>query len=257
MPVPDAFCAKGAKRGGTSAGRAQDVVVTRADFIAATAAAAATATPRPPPARRVWAVVDLERDGRALLTPFTVTIALHNATGHLVRLQFPTADLFRIDIVRDDNPLWSSVTGHKPIPITRQLDVSPGLLRLGQVVVDATTDDHRSLAAGTSTVRVAMLGTNFGMVIDTPITFDQPASIADVLAGKPSSIRTIAGEAYLDGAYPRLNDASGSLRLSRALGIRPGAKYVVRGFLDAQGDERVFDVGRSAPAFESAASPAP
>jgi len=231
--------------------------VTRADFIAATAAAAATATPSPAPAHRVWAVVGFERDGRALLCPFTVTIALHNATGRLVRLQFPTADLFRVDIVRDDNPLWSSVTGHKPIPITRQLDVSPGLLRLGQVVVDATTDDHRSLAAGTSTVRVAMLGTNFGTVIDTPITFEQPAPIASVLAGKPSVVRTIAGEAYLDGAYPRLNDTSGSIRLSRTLGIRPGVKYVVRGFLDAVGDERVFDVGRSAPAFESAATPAP
>jgi hypothetical protein len=31
----------------------------------------------------------------------------------------------------------------------------------------------------------------------------------------------------------------------------------VRGFLDALGDERVFDVGRSAPAFENAPSPAP
>ena len=231
-------------------------MVTRADFLAAAAAAAATASPRPPQ-RRVWAVVDLERDGRALLTPFTVTIALHNATGRLVRLQFPTADLFRIDIVRDDNPLWSSVTGHKPIPITRQLDVSPGLLRLGQVVVDATTDDRRSLPAGTSTVRVAMLGTNFGTVIDTPIAFEQPANIADVLAGKPSVVRTIAGEAYLDGAYPRLSDASGSIRLSHSLGIRPGAKYVVRGFVDAVADERVFDVGRSAPTFESAATPAP
>jgi len=108
-----------------------------------------------------------------------------------------------------------------------------------------------------SPVRVAMLGTNFGTVIDTPITFEQPAPIASVLAGKPSVVRTIAGEAYLDGAYPRLNDTSGSIRLSRTLGIRPGVKYVVRGFLDAVGDERVFDVGRSAPAFESAATPAP
>jgi hypothetical protein len=232
------------------------VSVTRADFLAA--AAAATAAPRPaPPARRVWAAVGLERDGRALLTPFTVTIAMHNATGHVVTLQFPTADLFRVDLLRDDTPVWSSVTGHKPSPITRQLDVSPGLLRLGQVVVDATTDDHRSLAAGKYTLRLAMLGTNFGAVIDTPIAFDPPATIAAVLASRPGQVCTIAGEPYLDGVAPQLRDASGSIRLSRALGIRPFGTYVVRGFVDAVGDERVFDVGRSAPAFENVPSPAP
>lgn len=228
----------------------------RSDFLAA--AAAASAAPNPPrSAQRVWAAVSVARDGHALLAPFSVTVALHNGTGHVVRLQFPTADLFRIDLLRDDAPVWSSVTGHKPIPITRQLDVSPGLLRLGQVVVDATTDDHRSLGAGKYTLRVAMLGTNFGALIDTPIGFDPPATIAEVLASRPSIVRTIAGEPYLDGVAPQLRDATGSIRLSRALGIRPFGTYVVRGFVDAVDDERIFDVGRSAPAFENVPSPAP
>jgi hypothetical protein len=68
---------------------------------------------------------------------------------------------------------------------------------------------------------------------------------------------TIAGEPYVDGGTPRLRDATGTIRLSRALAIRPAGTFVVRGFLDAIGDERVFDVGRSAPAFENAPSPAP
>jgi hypothetical protein len=231
--------------------------MTRAEMLAMLAA---TATPRPPAsvpaARGVWADVTLEREGTALLAPFTVAIVLHNPTGHIVRLRFPTADLFRVDVLRDDVPVWSSVTGHKPIPITRQIDVPPGRLRLAQVIVDSTTDDRRALAPGRYTVRVAMLGTNFGMIVERAIGFDPPSTIAQALAAKPGSVITIAGEPYLDGGTPRLRDATGSIRLSHALG-RANTTFVVRGFLDAQGDERVFDVGRSAPAFENAASPAP
>jgi len=227
--------------------------VTRAELIAAVLAA--TATPHPAPSaspRGVWADVTLDREGTALLAPFTVAIALHNATGHMVRLRFPTADLFRVDVLHDDAPVWSSVTGHRPIPITRQLDVPPGLLRLAQVIVDSTTDDRRALAPGTYTVRVAMLGTNFGLVVDKTIVFDPPATIAQALQTKPGAVITIAGEPYVDGGTPRLRDATGTIRLSRALGIRSAGAVIVRGFLDAQGDERVFDVGRSAPAFENA-----
>jgi hypothetical protein len=240
--------------------------VTRAELLAALVAAAATPHPAAPSSARpapvasphgVWADVSLEREGTALLAPFTVAIALHNATGHIVRLRFPTADLFRVDVLRDDAPVWSSVTGHKPIPITRQLDVPPGLLRLAQVIVDSTTDDRRALAPGRYTVRVAMLGTNFGLVVDKPVAFDPPDTIAKALATKAGTVITVAGEPYVDGGTPRLRDATGTLRLSRALGLRTTGTFVVRGFMDAYGDERVFDVGRSAPAFETTSSPAP
>ncbi len=230
--------------------------MTRAELIAAVLAAAATPHPAPTP-RGVWADVTLQREGTALLAPFTVAIALHNATGHMVRLRFPTADLFRIDILRGDDPVWSSVTGHNPISITRQLDVPPGLLRLAQVIVDSTTDDRRAFAPGIYTVRVAMLGTNFGVVVDKLVAFDAPETIAQALQTKSGSVITIAGEPYVDGGTPRLRDATGTIRLSRALGIRSAGTVVVRGFLDAQGDERVFDVGRSAPAFERSATPPP
>jgi hypothetical protein len=227
--------------------------VTRGELIAALAAGAAS----PAPPRGVWADVTLQREGSALLAPFTVGIALHNTTGHVARLRFPTADLFRVDVLRDDAPVWSSVTGHKPIPITRQLDVPPGLLRLAQVIVDSTTDDRRAFAPGRYTVRVAMLGTNFGVVVDKPIAFDAPETIAKALATKPGTVMTIAGEPYVDGGTPRLRDGTGTIRLSRALALRTNGTFVVRGFLDALGDERVFDVGRSAPAFESPPSPSP
>lgn len=230
-------------------------MVTRAELVAALLAA--PLTPRPAPAaspRGVWADVTLDRQGTALLAPFTVAIVLHNATGHVAHLIFPTADLFRIDIYRGDAPVWSSLTGHKPISITRQIDVAPGQLRLAQVIVDSTTDDRRALAPGNYTVRVAMLGTNFGLVVDKPVSFDAPTTIAQALQAKPGSVVTIAGEPYVDGGIPRLRDATGTIRLSRAL-PRGNAPLVVRGFVDAQGDERVFDVGRSAPAFETATPP--
>lgn len=231
--------------------------MTRAEFTVAVAAAVASRRPSASPRRGVWADVALAREGTALLTPFTVAIALHNTTGHMMRLRFPTADLFRVDVLRDDAPVWSSVTGHKPIPITRQLDVPPGLLRLAQVIVDSTTDDRRAFAPGTYTVRVAMLGTNFGTIVDKTIAFDPPLPISRALAAKPGTVITIAGEPYIDGGIPRLRDGSGTLRLSRALGIGVHATYVVRGFMDALGDERVFDVGRSAPAFENTIMPTP
>ncbi len=220
------------------------------------ASAAPHATPSATP-RTVWADVTLDREGTALLAPFSVAIVLHNPANHVVRLRFPTADLFRVDVLRDDSPVWSSVTGHKPIPITRQLDVPPGQLRLAQVIVDSTTDDRRALAPGRYTVRVAMLGTNFGVVVDKTIAFDAPETIAHALATKAGTVLTIAGEPYVDGGTPRLRDATGTIRLSRALGLRTTGTFVVRGFLDASGDERVFDVGRSAPAFENAPSPPP
>jgi hypothetical protein len=225
--------------------------MTRAEFVAAAVAAAASPRSAASPSRAVWADVSLEREGSALLSPFSVFIALHNATHHIVRLQFPTADLFRIDVLRDDAPVWSSVTNHKPIPITRQLDVPPGLLRLAQVIVDSTTDDRRAFAPGRYTVRVAMLGTNFGTIVDKPIGFEQPATIAQALASKPGTVITTEGVPYIDGSTPRIRDATGSMRLSHALAIRTSGPYVIRGFLDALGDERVFDVGRSAPAFEN------
>ncbi len=228
--------------------------MTRAELLAA--ALGAAAGPRPKPGG-IWAEVSLQREGSALLAPFTVAIALHNQSGRVERLRFPTADLFRIDVLRDELPVWSSVTGHKPIPITRQLDVPAGTLRLAQVIVDSTTDDRRAYAPGRYTVRVAMLGTNFGVVVDRPIAFDPPETIARALAARAGTVMTIAGEPYVDGNTPRLRDATGTIRLSRALGLRPAGTYVVRGFMDAVGDERVFDVGRSAPAFENAPTPAP
>lgn len=223
----------------------------RGDFL--TLVAAATATPR----ARIIADVTLQRDASALLAPFVVAIALNNTTKANVRLTFPTADLFRVDVIKDDAPIWSSLTGHKPIPITRQIDVPPGRLKLANMTVDGTTDDRRAYAPGKYIVRVAMLGTSFGTIVDKEVEFATPMPIAEAARARPGTVLTIAGEPSLLGGQPYLRDSSGSIKISRTLGLRASGTFVVRGFLDAAGDDRVFDVGRYAPAFENAPTPAP
>jgi hypothetical protein len=228
----------------------------RADFLALTAAATASPAAHAH-AAPISAEVTLQRDAAALLAPFTVAITLNNTTTHIVRLDFPTADLFRIDVIRDDTPVWSSLTLHKPIPINRQLFIPPGRTTLASMTIDGTTDDRRAYAPGRYIVRVAMLGTSFGVIVDKPIDFSAPVAIADALNAKAGTVLTIAGEQTVLGGIASLHDASGSVRLSRSLGLHPTGVYVVRGFLDATGDDRTFDVGRFAPAFDNPPSPAP
>jgi hypothetical protein len=232
--------------------------MTRSEFVAAVAAAIASPSAHPArPLAPIVAEVTLQRDAPELLAPFVVAIALNNTTTHVIRLDFPTADLFRIDVIRDDSPVWSSLTQHKPIPINRQLDVPPGRTRLASMTIDGTTDDRRSYAPGRYTVRVAMLGTSFGAIVDKQVDFPQPTPIEKIVSVKAGTVFTIAGEQTELGGLPSLHDASGSVRLSRSLGLRPSGTFIVRGFLDAYGDDRIFDVGRFAPAFDNPPTPAP
>ncbi len=227
----------------------------RTDFLTALVAVTAAPTPKPGAHPPIVAEVTLQRDADELLSPFTVAISVNNTTTGVVRLEFPTADLFRIDVIQDDSPIWSSLQGHKPIPVNRQIDVPPGRLKLASMTIDGTTVDRRAYAPGRYTVRVAMLGMTFGMVVDKQIDFVPPMPIADLANLKPGTVVTIAGEQTVLGSIPQLHDASGSVRLSRSLGIRPSGVYVVRGFLDATGDDRIFDVGRFAPAYDNATPP--
>jgi hypothetical protein len=229
----------------------------RADFVAAVAAATAAPVARATHAPPIVAEVTLQRDAPELLAPFVVAIALNNTTSKIVRLDFPTADLFRIDVIRDDSPVWSSLTLHKPIPVNRQLDVPPGRTKLASMTIDGTTDEKRCYAPGKYVVRVAMLGTSFGMVVDKPLAFAQPSPVDDALRDKPGTVLTIAGAQTVLGGIVSLHDASGSVKLSRSLGLHPTGMYVVRGFLDASGDDRIFDVGRFAPAFDNPPIPPP
>ncbi|GAC1411607.1 MAG: hypothetical protein NVSMB64_21490 [Candidatus Velthaea sp.] len=229
----------------------------RAEFVAA--ALAATVAPRPHAGSNVTAEIAIKRDAVDLLAPFTIAISLRNATGRIVPLDFPTADHYRIDVRRDELTVWSSSTGHKPIPIASRIDVPPGVMRLVNQILDGTTDDRRAYAPGRYTVRVAMLGSTLNTTLERTIDFAPPISVAEALKSKTGTVVTIAGTPFVEAGVVRIKDDSGTMRLSRSLGLRPAGRYIVRGYLDALGNDLQFAVGRFAPAFENVpeARPAP
>jgi hypothetical protein len=223
--------------------------VNRADFFAIVAAATI------PPATNVAITADItiKRDASDLLAPLSVSIAVDNPTAHIVALDFPTADIYRIDVLRegDEKAIWSTATGHKPLLIARRVDIAPGLTRLASQIVDGTTDDRRAYAPGKYVVHVAMLGKTLTTAIDKPISFNPPLSIADARKMPGGTVVTIAGVPQTEPGIFELLDATGSIRLSRPLGLHPSGTYIVRGFLDAVGDDVQFAVGRFAPAFDN------
>ncbi len=226
----------------------------RAEFVVALAIAATTGA-----AASVSADIDVKREADDLLAPFTVSIAVRNPSSHIIGIDFPTAEMYRIDVRHDDRILWSTATGHKPLSIARRIDVAPGVTRLASQIVDGTTDDRRAYPPGDAIVHVALLGTTLNTRIDKPVSFAEPMSIADALRTTGGRVVTIAGEPTTDAGRTDVRDASGTIRLSRPLGIRPTGKYVIRGFLDAVGDDVEFAVGRFAPAYDNlgAAKPIP
>jgi hypothetical protein len=221
--------------------------VNRADFVAALTAATAAPTTGP----GISAEIAIKRDAADLLAPFSVAIAVRNATQHIVALDFPTADIYRIDVRRDNQIVWSTATGHKPLLIARRVDVAPGLTRLASQIVDGTTDDRRAYAPGAYIVHVALLGTTLTTTVDSPISFNPPISIADARKTPGGTVVSIAGVPRIEVGVFELSDATGNLRLSRPLGLRPTGTYIVRGYLDAVGDDVEFAVGRFAPAFDN------
>jgi len=221
----------------------------RTEFVAALAAA--TAAPRARPPAGVTAEIAVEQDSNELLAPFKVSISLRNASTHIVPLDFPTTDLYRIDVRHDDDTLWSTATLHKPILIARRFDVPPGLTRLASQLIDGTTDDKHAYAPGRYTVRVAMLGSRLDTTLERTVDFAMPMPIVRALKTTTGKVITICGVPFIESGIAKLKDDSGVVRLSRALGSHPSGKYVVRGYLDALGDDRQFAVGRFAPAFDN------
>lgn len=233
---------------GSSPAAARATAATGAGTSVAPSAAASVS---PPAAATITAEIEIKRDANELLAPFTVTIAVRNLTEHPVALDFPTADIYRIDVRNDDQTVWSTATRHKPLLIARRVDIVPGLTRLASQIIDGTTDDRRAYAPGRYVVHVALLGTTLTTAIDKSIAFNSPISIADARHTAGGTVVTIAGVPRIEVGVFELRDATGSLRLSRPLGLRPTGNYVVRGYLDAVGDDIQFAVGRFAPAFDN------
>lgn len=225
----------------------------RSAFVGALAAA--TASPRP--RAGVFAEVTVAQPSTDLLDPFTVSISLHNTSTKILPVDFPTTDYYRIDILHNDEVVWSSATLHKAIAIARRYDAPPGTSRLANNVIDDVTNDRRAYAPGHYIVRVTMLGAKLDSVLDRPIEFAPPMPIARALKVTPGKVITIGGTVVVESGSARLKDESGSIRLSQSLGLHPAGPFVVRGAIETLGTEVQFAVGRFAPAFDNVPEPKP
>jgi hypothetical protein len=224
--------------------------VTRPEFAAALLA---LATPRP--RSRISAEIGIKPAAPDLLVSFTVSIALRNTAHAMLPVDFPTTDLYRIDLVRDGALVWTSEHA-KPLAIPRRIEVPPGRLPLVFYDVDSLGADRHAFAPGTYLVRVTMLGSTLTSSYEQTLTFPPPLTVAQALASK--GLVTVAGTPGIAGAAPVLTDASGTLRLSRALGLHPDGVFLVRGTLDRTAATPVFTVMRFAPAaLPPVPSPAP
>jgi hypothetical protein len=206
--------------------------------------------------------VGVTRADDGLLSPVTITIGLRNPQRSTLTASFLTTDLYEVQVRDGDSELYSSLFGHKPIEIERRIPLPPGLTSLGSLVWDATTNDHRSLAPGTYTLRVSILGSLIHPSAEIPIAFATPLPVASAKALKPGTAVTLAGSSVLIGGVPTLiGDDGATLRLSRLARPRAQGRYIFRGYITKIDDSLELAVERAAPAFENltpeAARPSP
>jgi hypothetical protein len=223
--------------------------VTRADFGAALLAFA-NARPRSP----IGVEIAIKPAAPELLGSFTVAIALRNAAHAMLPLDFPTTELYRIDVLHDGVLVWTSERG-TPQRIARRIEIPPGRLPLVYYDVDSLTADRHAFLPGAYLVRVTMLGSTLTSSYEQTVTFAPPLTVAQALVSKGSV--TVAGMPGLERGTPVLTDASGTLPLSRALGRHPDGIFLVRGTLDRSAATPVFTVDRFAPAASAAPSAQP
>lgn len=214
--------------------------MTRAEFGAALLA---LATPRP--RARITAEIGIKPAAPDLLVPFTVSIALRNSAHAMLPVDFPTTELYRIDVLRDGALVWTS-TRAKPLAIARRIEVPPGRMPLVFYDVDSLTADRHAFAPGAYLVRVTMLGATLTSAYEQTVTFPPPLTVAQALASNGAV--TVAGMPGIEAGKPLLTDATGTLPMSRPLGLRPEGIFLVRGTLDRSAATPVFAVTRFAPA---------
>ena len=164
------------------------------------------------------------------LVPVTVGITLVNRGRALETLEFPTADIFFIE-VRDSTgkAIFDSRTGHKPIEVHRKLVAPVGTTRVAAFVWNGLGDQTHAPLPGTYDVHVEMQSTTTRLVADVPLTIDPPMPISAALESKGKTEMTFAGEPSRENGVLYIGDTSGKIALSRALGLRPQGTFVVRG----------------------------
>src|SRR5690242_15535390 len=101
------------------------------------------------------------------LVPVTVGISLVNRSRAPQTLEFPTADIFFIE-VRDPSgkAIFDSRTGHKPIDVHRKFIAMLGTTRVAAFVWNGLSDATHAPLPGTYDVHVEMKSTTTHLVAD-------------------------------------------------------------------------------------------
>ena len=199
---------------------------------------------------RITLDVTSARASNALLEPVMFTLSYKNP-GDLVQATFLTADVYQIQIVDAASTVWDSLYQHKAIEVEHTMPIAPGTSRIASYVWDGRTSDHRSLAPGHYRVHVTVLGTLVHPSVDIPIDFATPTPITDAIAGKATSDVTIAGTPQRGETGWELVDATGSIALSRSMGLHAAGQWVVRGHVARVQALTQFVVTEFAPAFDN------
>lgn len=208
----------------------------------------------------VGLTVNVVRPSNDLLVPLTITVALRNPLREPLVVSFLTTDLYSIEVRDEHTQLWSSLFGHSPIDIERRIPFASGSTTLGSFVWDTVTNDGRSLAPGTYTLRVGILGSIVHPTFDEPIVFATPTPVGTVKTLAAGTAVTVSGTPVLANGTVGITDGSETIRLTRGVGPRPQGTYVVRGIVRRGATGVTLDVVRAMPAFDNldaVASPPP
>ncbi|MBV8423570.1 MAG: hypothetical protein JO349_00130 [Candidatus Eremiobacteraeota bacterium] len=188
----------------------------------------------------------------AQLVPMTVTVSVINRSRNPVTLEFPSPDLFFVQ-VRDakGTPVFDSRTGHKPIPVHRKMVFVVGRTKVESFDWSGLNDARNVVDPGQYVVHVEMAGVTQTLTADVPVTIDAPQTIDSVLHATTPAQATIAGTPEREGGTTYLRDASERIALSLPLGIRPQGTFVARGVMQTILNQKIFTVSRYSPAAEN------
>ena len=189
----------------------------------------------------------------ASLVPVTISMTVMNRTRTPVTLEFPSPDLFEVQILDSGGQvLFDSRTGHNPIDVHRKMIFAVGRTNIATYAWSGLTDDHHALAAPAQyTVHVEMASSTTTLAADVPLTLDAPQTIDSVLAAAKPALTTISGTPEREGAITYLRDDTGRVAISVPLGIRPQGTFIARGIMQTVLNQRKFIVDRFAPASDN------
>ncbi|MGA3036581.1 MAG: BsuPI-related putative proteinase inhibitor [Vulcanimicrobiaceae bacterium] len=189
----------------------------------------------------------------ASLVPVAVSLTVTNRTRAPITLEFPSPDLFEIQIHdAGGQVLFDSRTGHNPIELHRKMIFPVGRTNIATYAWSGLTDDHRALAAPARyTIHVEMASTSTTLSTDIPLVLDAPQTIDSVLAAAKPALATISGTPEREGAITYLRDDTGRVAITAPLGIRPQGTFIARGIMQTVLNQRKFVIDRFAPASDN------